>query len=209
MPPLSNQNSEFLIAYLNERVQHLHESIRLRESDGTAALASFIKKYIELVPDLITAFEDFIAHAGVNGEIARQLTTAKEFLDVPMDIMTAEEGLEANMYQAYLAHRLLEELNDTLNAQYNCPVIPVNMTRSNLIVHHIIGEPFANQIDSAIQLLNDKLLASLKKNQSLSRKLQDYTSALGNDPSDRFPCLTESSNIRLLFKSQNSRVRLN
>jgi len=93
--------------------------------------------------------------------------------------------------------------------EFNCPVIPVNMTRSNLIVHHIIGEPFANQIDSAIQLLNDKLLASIKKNQGLSARLQAYTSALGKDPSDRFPCLTESSNIRLLFKSQNSRVRLN
>ena len=187
MPPLSNQSSEFLIAFLNERVKHLHDSIRLRESDGTAALASFIKKYINLVPDLITAFEDFIACAGVNGEIARQLTTAKEFLDVPMDIMSAEEGLEANMYQAYLAHRLLEELNDTLSVQFNCPVIPVNMTRSNLIVHHIIGEPFANQIDSAIQLLNDKLLASIKKNQGLRARLQEYTSALGKDPSTAFP----------------------
>ncbi len=76
-------------------------------------------------------------------------------------------------------------------------------------MHHIIGEPFANQIDSAIQLLNDKLLASIKKNQSLRARLQEYTNALGKDPSDRFPCLTESSNIRLLFKSQNSRVRLN
>ena len=72
--------------------------------------------------------------------------------------MSAEERLEANMYQAYLAHRLLEELNDVLSANYNCPVIPVNMTRSNLIVHHIIGEPFANQIDGAIQavIINDK-----------------------------------------------------
>ena len=91
---------------------------------------------------------------------------------------------------------------------YNCPVVPVNMTRSNLIVHHIIGEPFANQIDSAIQLLNDKLLASLGKDESLRSKLCDYSSSLGNDPTERFPCLTESSNIRLLFKSQNSRVRL-
>ncbi|MDB4260648.1 hypothetical protein OAD77_04155 [Porticoccaceae bacterium] len=63
MPPLSNQSSEFLIAYLNERVQHLHESIRLRESDGTAALASFIKKYVQLVPDLVDAFEDFLTCA--------------------------------------------------------------------------------------------------------------------------------------------------
>jgi hypothetical protein len=46
----------------------------------------------------------------------------------------------------YLAHRLLEELNDVLNASYHCPVIPEDMTRSNLIVHHIIGEPFANNM---------------------------------------------------------------
>jgi hypothetical protein len=209
MAPLSVQSSEFLVAYLNERVQHLHSSIRLREGDGTAALASLIKKYIDLVPDFIAAFEDFLRAANVNGEIARQLVTAREFLDVPIDIMSAEEGLEASMYQAYLAHRLLEELNDTLSVQFNCAVIPVNMTRSNLIVHHIIGEPFANQIDSAIQLLNDKLIASLKTNPELSIKLLEYTSSLGKDPSERFPCLTESSNIRLLFKSQNSRVRLN
>ena len=36
--------------------------------------------------------------------------------------MSVEESLEANMYQAYLAHRLLEELNDVLSANYNCPV---------------------------------------------------------------------------------------
>ena len=209
MAPLSAQSSEFLVAYLNERVQHLHSSIRLREGDGTAALASFIKKYIDLVPDFLGAFDDFRAAANVNGEIARQLTTAREFLEVPVDIMSAEEGLEASMYQAYLAHRLLEDLNDTLNVHFNCPVITVNMTRSTLIVHHIIGEPFANQIDSAIQLLNDKLLSSIKNNSELSLKLLEYTSSLGLDPSERFPCLTESSNIRLLFKSQNSRVRLN
>jgi hypothetical protein len=74
---------------------------------------------------------------------------------------------------------------------------------------NIIGEPFANQIDSAIQLLNDKLLASIRKNYGLSVKLHEYTNGLGKDPTDRFPCLTESSSTRLLFKSQNSRVRLN
>ena len=95
-----------------------------------------------------------------------------------------------------------------LNAHYNCRVIPVDMTRSNLIVHHIIGEPFANQIDGAIQLLNDKLIASLRKDHALAEKLHTYTNTLSQDPSLRYPCLTESSNIRLLFKGQNSRVRL-
>ena len=65
MAPLSAQSSDFLVAYLNERVQHLHASIRLREGDGTTALASFIERYVELVPDLIIAFEDFLSGAGV------------------------------------------------------------------------------------------------------------------------------------------------
>ena len=208
MLPLSAQTSEFLIAYLNERVKHLHHSINLRENDGTAALASFIERYVELVPDFIRAFEDFLSMADIGGEIARQVVTAKEFLDAPVEVVSDEENLEAHMYQAYLAHRLLEELNDVLNASYHCPVIPVDMTRSNLIVHHIIGEAFANQIDGAIQLLNDKLVKAINGDKVVQDKLQDYAGTLSNDPVTRYPCLTDSSNIRLLFKSQNSRVRL-
>ena len=116
MLPLSAQTSEFLVAYLNERVKHLHHSINLRENDGTAALASFIERYVGLVPDFVRAFEDFLSMAGIAGEIARQVVTAKEFLDAPVEVVSSEESLEAHMYQAYLAHRLLEELNDVFNA---------------------------------------------------------------------------------------------
>ena len=208
MLALSAQTNGFLVAYLNERVKHLHHSINLPENDGTAALASFIERYVELVPDFIRAFEDFLSMADVAGEIARQVVTAKEFLDAPVELVSSEESLEAHMYQAYLAHRLLEELNDVLNASYHCPVIPVDMTRSNLIVHHIIGEPFANQIDGAIQLLNDKLIVAINADGVMQTKLKSYAGTLSNDPITRYPCLTDSSNIRLLFKSQNSRVRL-
>ena len=208
MLPLSQQTSEFLIAYLNERVKHLHHSISLREDDGTAALATFIERYVALVPDFVTAFDDFLDSANISGEIARQVITARDFLDTPVEIVSSEEGLEAQMYQAYLAHRLLEELNDTLKATYGCPIIPVNMTRSNLIVHHIIGEPFANQIDGAIQLLNDKLIDSINNDPAIQKKLKAYSNNLSKDPLMRYPCLTDSSNIRLLFKSQNTRVRL-
>lgn len=208
MLALSAQTSEFLLTYLNERVANLHHSISLREDDGTAALGSFIERYVALVPDFITGFEEFLSAAGIGGEITKQVVTAREFLEAPLEIVSTEEGLEANMYQAYLAHRLLEELNDVLNASYGCPIIPVDMTRSNLIVHHIIGEPFANQIDGAIGLLNDKLVTALAADPSLQTKLDTYVASFGTNPVDRYPCLTESSNIRLLFRSQNSRVRL-
>lgn len=207
MLALSAHTSEFVATYFNERVANLHHAISLREDDGTVALASFIERYVELVPDFITAFEDFLSAADISGEIDQQVKAAQEFLDAPLEIISIEEGLEANMYQAYLAHRLLEELNDVLKISYSCPIIPVDMTRSNLIVHHIIGEPFANQIDGAVQLLNEKLISTIAKDASLEKKITNYLATLGNDPVTRYPCLTESSNIRLLFKSQNSRVR--
>ena len=145
--------------------------------------------------------------ADISGEIDQQVKTAREFLDVPLEIFSIEERLEANMYKAYLAHRVLEELNDVLKISYSYPIIPIDMTRSNLIVHHIIGEPFANQIDGAIQLLNEKLISAIARDASLERKISSYLATLGNDPVTRYPCLTESSNIRLLFNSQNSRMR--
>ena len=209
MLAFSAHTSEFVAAYFNERVANLHHSISLREDDGTAALASFIEHYVELAPDFITAFEDFLSAADISGEIDQQVKTAREFLDVPLEIFSIEERLEANMYKAYLAHRVLEELNDVLKISYSYPIIPIDMTRSNLIVHHIIGEPFANQIDGAIQLLNDKLLESINSDSAVQRKLKTYGKNLSSDPLMRYPCLTDSSNIRLLFKSQNSRVRLN
>ena len=110
MLTLSARTSEFLAAYLYERVANLHHSISLRDDDGTVALASFIGRYVELAPDFITAFEDFLSAADIIGEIDQQVKTAREFLDVPLEIVSIEERLEAHMYQAYLAHRVLEEL---------------------------------------------------------------------------------------------------
>jgi hypothetical protein len=120
-------------------------------------------------------------------------------------IVSSEEGLEAQIYQAYLAHRLLEELNETLKGIYGCPIIPVDMTRSNLIVQHIIGEPFANQIDGAIQMLNVKLIESINNDSGMQKKLEAYSKNLSSDPLIHYPCLTDSSNIRLLFNSQNTK----
>ena len=205
MLPLSQQTREFLITYLNERVKHLHHSISLHENDGTAALATFIERYMALVPDFVTAFNDFLNSANISGEIARQVITARDFIKVPVGIVSSEEGLEAQIYQAYLAHRLLEELNETLKAIYGCPIIPVDMTRSNLIVHHIIGEPFANQIDGAIQMLNVKLIESINNDSGMQKKLEAYSKNLSSNPLIHYPCLTDSSNIRLLFNSRNTK----
>ena len=70
----------------------------MHENDGTAVLATFIERYMALAPDFVTAFNDFLNSANISGEIARQVITARDFIEVPVGIVSSEEGLEAQIY---------------------------------------------------------------------------------------------------------------
>src|SRR5690606_41016859 len=50
----------------------------------------------------------------------------------------------------YLAHRMVEEDNDRYVAHGGESMIPMNNTRANLIVHELLGEDYANRLDSAV-----------------------------------------------------------
>ena len=205
---LSYQANEFLSRFLGQRFDHLHHSIMVQGHDVPESLALFIERYVGLATDIVATLNNVIHSIGIGGEMAQQAATAQQFLDIPLTIVSRQQELESQMYQAYLAGRFVEELNDVVETQCGNPVIRVDITRSNLLVHHIIGEPFANQIDGAIQLLNDKLIDSINKDSAVQRKIKTYGKNLSSDPVMRYPCLTDSSSIRLLFKSQNTRVRL-
>lgn len=200
----SGKTSERNVTCINMRVASLHHSICWRQEDGTAVIASFTARYVALAADFIATFEAFLSAANIGGKIARQVVTARAFLDLPLQVAYKEQALEEKMYQSYLAHRLLDKLNDALKAGYGCPIIFLDMTRSNLIMRHIIGEPFANKLDHAIDLLNDNLVVALQKDPGLKAKLSPYLADLTAGLANRYPCPTKSSNMHVLFKNQNS-----
>ena len=208
MLALSEQISGLLATRLKERSTHLHHSIRVSDRNSCAALASFIARYVALAPDFVAAFETFLSAADIDGVMAQQIATAREFLDTPIRSTSSEQQLEAEMYQAYLAHRVMDELNDVLKASYGCPIMPLDMFRSNLIIHHIIGEPFANHLDQVIELLSGKLISALPNEPSIGFKIKSYLAGSRTGPATRLPCLTESSSIRLVMNDLNSQIRL-
>lgn len=61
--------------------------------------------------------------------------------------MRQEKSLLRLMGSAY-AHRLIEEINDRYLLETGQIFIPSDMTTANLIMHQLIGEPFANQLDA-------------------------------------------------------------
>jgi len=63
--------------------------------------------------------------------------------------------------QAYLFHRMIEELNDRVALERQLPLAPIDLAYTNLVAHTIIGDDEANLLDQDVliklELTNVKL----------------------------------------------------
>ncbi|WP_116828934.1 hypothetical protein [Pseudomonas syringae] len=143
---------------LAQKLPHLHPAIHLPEVDAKDVLARFVTAYIDLVPDLLDAAHEVALEAGIEGQIKPVLKIAAQFVAAPPSIMDGHEGLESLLDEAYLAHRLVEEVNDLYIKHFGQPLIPSNTTVASVIAHQLIGEQFANQLDEAVHHAVDELL---------------------------------------------------
>ena len=56
----------------------------------------------------------------------------------------------AALSSAYLCHRLMEEMHENNHSIRTGGLVDIEATRANLLVHQLIGEPFANELDDSI-----------------------------------------------------------
>lgn len=187
---------------LENQYQPLHSAIRLPEGQGSQVLAEFILQYIERVPELLAAVSDIAQKAEIHPFMDPLLTVAGEYMLSPPALLVCQSPLEALFGEAYLAHRLLEEINDRLLGYWDAPLVPVDMTRSNLIAHELIGEPFANELDHAVAFSADLLISdySLKQHNLATRlarqRYRDWSAEL-----EQWPCLSQRLAIDISLRS--------
>lgn len=188
-----------LARLLEKRVSNLHPAIRLPSENSVPALVNFIISYIEHVPAFIEAVTNIAEEAGITEYTKPVINVANEFFRHPPKIVAGVEGLVALMDEAYLAHRLIEEINDRYMAHFGTPLVPMDMTRSNLIIHHLIGEPFANQLDDAVHATVDQM--EDQSSPALRSKFKNFTGARENktlaQALTRWPCLIDTLSINL------------
>lgn len=143
-------NDEALRTWLERKLPGLHRSIRTGE-DAATTLFNFIQAYVERVPDMLEAAQAVANNAQLRPQLIPVLKVAEEFFLQPMDVISdTHRGLLLLLDEAYLAHRLVEEVNDRYVAHGGESLIPMNNTRANLIVHELLGEDYANRLDSAV-----------------------------------------------------------
>ena len=195
-----------LARQLDTQLERLHPSIRLPVEDAQGVLERFVAAYIEQVPELLDAADAVAREAGIDAQIKPVLKIAEEYFLQPLALLNGHDGLDGLLDEAYLAHRLVEEVNDFYIAHLGQPLIPLDTTVANLIAHQLIGEPFANQLDEAVHHAVEGLLAEASLDQAA---LQAYRQRLDEpqvSPAWRnWPCLSRQLGVELEL-AQEQRV---
>lgn len=125
----------------------LHATVNLPEKKPGQSLAEFVEKYVAQVPKSLAVMEKAAAEAETRPLILPLIKITEDFFFKPPAILSQSNKFKGVMEAAYLSHRLIEEINDRYMAQAETPLLPVDMLTANLIIHNLIGEPFANQLD--------------------------------------------------------------
>jgi hypothetical protein len=187
-----------LASQLARQLPHLHPAIDLPETDAEGVLLRFVTAYIEQVPELLEAANAVAREAGIESQIKPVLKIAEAYFTQPPSALAGHEGLDCLLDEAYLAHRLVEEVNDLYIKHLGQPLIPLDTTVANLIAHQLIGEAFANELDEVVhhsldEMLNDESFAV----EAVEAYRDKLTSRETGEAWKRWPCLSRQLSVGL------------
>jgi hypothetical protein len=143
---------------LAQRLPELQQKLLLPQKDPISALMTFITGYVESVPNSLRLVTALSKRLGFFDYAAPFLHMAEDYFLQPPDSLPQDGGLEALLDEAFLAHRLLEEVNDHHIRHLQRPLLPLDMTEANIIVHHLLGDEFASRLEQLVQFTAGQLL---------------------------------------------------
>lgn len=184
--------------YLTAMTPRLHRAIQLPEAAPEETLLEFVVRYLENVPDFLEALTHCMQTAGVYAH-------GKIFTDIAREFFAGEPEAQASLHalldKAYLAHRLIEEVNDRLLMLCGVPLAPMDMTMSNIVIHELLGEEFANQLDMAVHYAVETLFnpEGMADKQRLEEFLSQHQAGQWRERLTDWPCFAQDCAISLLL----------
>ncbi len=144
--------------HLELALPELHETLMLPPDGPLDALMGFVTRYVQSVPGCLRLVTAVSRRMGFFDYAAPFLHLAEDYFLHPPDELATQMGLQAILDEAFLAHRLLEEVNDHHIRHVGSPLLPLDMTEANIIVHHLLGDDFAVRLEELVQFTAGRLL---------------------------------------------------
>lgn len=178
---------------LRHSLDQLHPSIQLPARDAPLHLTCFTIRYVQAAPVWLERMEALCNAAGL------ELTPVRELLGrcfaEPPERHPDHVGLAAILDEAYLVHRVLEEINEQLQPLCGTPLLPMNPMVANLVVGELLGEGYAGELDrisAALARRFEGLSLSPQSLVALVLHKQRY-----DDPPGQWPDFAETLDIVL------------
>jgi hypothetical protein len=177
------------------RLQALEEVLEISGDDPATNLVGFVTRYIEYVPVFLDAAQTKARESGVLDYVAPFLHLAEDYFLAPPEEVTEDTGLQALLDEAYLAQRVIEEANDRHIRDHQSPLLPVDMTRANIIVHHLLGDPLAIRLESLVE----QSVARLIDRERLfdAARFEAFQRERGASSWEDLPCLSRNARVDL------------
>lgn len=145
-------HSGTFLRQLGEKASSLPATITIEGYQPATCLFQFAVEYIEMAPRLIECVEACAREAGKSDLFAPFIDAATRYFTQPSALLVRYDGLDGLLIRAYLCHRLMEEMYENNRSIRASDLVDIEATQANLLVHQLIGEPFANELDDAITL---------------------------------------------------------
>jgi len=137
---------------MKEKASRLPASVMVEGYNPATCLFQFAIEYIEMAPRLIECVDACAREAGIQDLFQPFIDAAARYFTQPSVLLVRYDGLDGLLIRAYLCHRLMEEMHDNNRSIRASELIDLEATRANLLVHELIGEPFANELDDSITI---------------------------------------------------------
>lgn len=178
---------------LQQRLETVERIVQLPEIEALERLYEFVIRYIQQVPQMLEDLHQGAVEAGLLNYVSPILEVVEGFFMAPPKELNSDSGLAALMDEAFLAHRLFEEVNDTYIMRVGQPMIPFDMTMSNVIVHSLIGEPYANDLEQIVMVATKGIFGEEKAYEK-NEKFLAFMDKKDNDNlikiAQRWPCMS-------------------
>ena len=138
--------------WLRHKISSLHPAVQFEGTDPQRDLAAYLTEYVDLVPQMLQQISLCAEQGRVLTTFQRLIDRCAEYFVSPSGVPVTHPTLQSLVIPAYQSHRLIEEFHDNNRSLAHAPAGSMHATRINLLVHDIIGEPFANEVDQACLL---------------------------------------------------------
>ena len=192
------QRSGQLLLSFEQNLESLRSSLLLPSVEAPARLVSFVQRYIEYVPEFLDGIAGACREAQTYQYVAPFLHMAEDFFLLPPAELAQATGLQELMDESYLAQRLFEEINDRHIRYRSVALLPIDMTRSNIIIHHLIGDHIANRLNQLVEHAVGRLVdpeSVLQQSQELAAEAMSWP---------ELPCLSRDEQIDLRLPATGS-----